>query len=66
MFNIDYSRSAEKGVASEKTRQPAAAKKDMEIPVTERYEVAVRPQRPVLHELAEDDGLAGENEFHWA
>ena len=66
MFNIDYSRSAETGVASEKARQPVAANKDMKMPATEQYGVAARPQQPVPHELADDVCLAEEKEFHWA
>ena len=38
MFNIDYSRSAEKSAAGEKTRQPGAADKDIDTQTAEHYE----------------------------
>jgi len=68
MFNIDYSRSAKKGASSEKTRQPIAANKDIDMKLTEQYEivVAAQPQMQRPHELVVDDRPVAENEFHWA
>ena len=65
MFQIDYSRSAEKSVAGEKIRQSVAASKGIDTQLTERHEAAAeaRYQRPLHHELVDDTCPAEENEF---
>jgi len=65
MFQIDYSRSAEKSVAGEKIRQPVATNKGIGTQLTARHEVTAeaRYQRPLSHELDDDTCPTEENEF---
>jgi len=65
MFNIDYTKSAEKAVVGKKVRQPVVGSMDMGAQLAEQDEAVLkaRPQTQALREL-DDDCPAEENEFH--
>ena len=66
MFNIDYSRSAEKSVVDEKTRQPVTGNMGLDMQPAEQCETETdaRCHRPRPHKLPDDAVQVEENEFY--